>query len=678
MSLLDRLPRIVGPGFDAGASARLREELARLRNAQQLPHIGNWSWIVKSDAIGWSDTIFDILGRDRGLPPPSYGEHERLFARESWALLDATLRRILETGEPFELELELARRDGQARWIVARGQTLRDEDGRVGQVHGTIEDISQRKRAEIAWRESDERFRLIAENIGAVFWISDPGRSRVSYVSPSYERIFGRPCAALYENPDDLVEAVVAEDRERVRAARDLQGSGQSVEVEYRITRPDGQLRWLWARSIAVRDGSGNVACHIGMAHDVSERKRAEDEKARLEAQFQQAQKMEAVGLLAGGLAHDFNNVLGTIVGYNYFLLEGLESGHPLRSCALEIKRSSEVAASLTRQFMAVGRNRGAQPRVIDPNSVIMAMGKMLRRIVGENIKIALELHPSLWPVMMDSGQLEQVVLNLAVNARDAMPKGGKLVLATKNLSVSESRGSEASPPGRYVVVEVRDTGVGMDAPTQARLFEPFFTTKDPGRGTGLGLATVRAIVRQYKGAISVRSAPGKGSVFRIRLPRAEGGVQAMLPGVAGKGAKGGHETIMVVEDNDALKGIIKKALREKGYRVFSASSAEEALDLCGNIRERIDLLLTDLVLPDVDGVELAGRMKEARPGLRVAFMSGYPGGALSGLASLNRDSALIEKPFPPEVLLKTLRRLLDAAPEAPSGEAPASDSASA
>ncbi|MCX5796207.1 MAG: ATP-binding protein [Elusimicrobia bacterium] len=387
--------------------------------------------------------------------------------------------------------------------------------------------------------------------------------------------------------------------------------------------------------------------------------------REQAEAQLLQGQKLQAVGLLAAGLAHDFNNVLTTIVGYNYFVLEGLEPGSPLRSLSLEIRKAADLAASLSRHVLAVSRKQTVLPQVMEPDSVIMEMAKMFRRLLGENIKLDFHPHPSLWPVKMDCGQLEQVLMNLVVNARDAMPRGGRLVIATRNQTVRDGGGPEAGlalPPGHYVCLEVRDTGTGMDAHVRARLFEPLFTTKPAGRGTGLGLSTVKSIVRDCGGGISVESAPGQGSAFRIYLPRAEGGPEALLPGEARKTGGEGHETILVVEDNATLRSLIKRILKEKGYRVFSAATGKEARLLCRRLREHLDLLLCDLILPDCYGTEVAKKVCAARPGIKVAYMTGYPGGVMG--SDFNFDGAvLIEKPFSPETLLRCLRRLLDSKP---------------
>jgi signal transduction histidine kinase/ActR/RegA family two-component response regulator len=396
--------------------------------------------------------------------------------------------------------------------------------------------------------------------------------------------------------------------------------------------------------------------------------------REQAEAQLLQAQKFEVVGLLAGGLAHDFNNVLTTIVGYNYFLLEGLEPGSPLRSLSLEIRKAADLAASLTRHVLAVTRKQIVQPRVMEPNSVILEMAKMFRRLLDANVKLDIHAQPFLWPVKMDCGQLEQVLINLVVNARDAMPHGGRLTIATSNQTVREGGGPEAGlalAPGQYVCLEVRDTGQGMDESTRARLFEPFFTTKAAGCGTGLGLSTVKNIVRDYHGGIAVESAPGRGSAFRVYLPCAEGGAEALLPGEVRKTGVEGHEAILVVEDNAALRSLIKRMLREKGYRVFTAATGKEARLLCRQLREHLDLLLCDLILPDCHGTEVAKELRDARSGIKVAYMSGYPGGVLSSTLSF-AEGVFIEKPFSPETLLDCLRRLLDSKKaEAPVQAAP-------
>ncbi|HAM35288.1 MAG TPA: hypothetical protein DEB40_11515 [Elusimicrobia bacterium] len=510
--------------------------------------------------------------------------------------------------------------------------------------------ILARKNAE----EERSRLATAIEQTTETVVITDPD-GNIVYVNPAFSRVTGYAREeSLGRNPRMLKSG--KHGREFYETLWQTIGHGKVWNGRLTNKKKDGTCYEQHMTISPIKDGSGQIVNYVAVWRDVTA-------QVTMEEQLRRSQKMEAVGLLAGGIAHDFNNVLTTIVGYNYFLLEGLESGHPLRPYSQEIRRSAELAASLTRQFLAVGRTEVVQPRPIDPNSVILAMSKMLRRLVGENIKLYLQPAESVWPVMMDCGQLEQVILNLVVNARDAMPKGGRLTLTTKNITTLEEKNPDPHinlPDGQYMTLEIRDTGVGMSAETKARIFEPFFTTKDPGRGTGLGLATVRGIVKQYEGYISVDSEPDKGTVFRIYLPRVDGGVEALLPGDVNKSTKGGDESIMIVEDNDALRTLIKRALRQKGYRVFASSTAEEALSHFRKHNDRIDLLLTDLVLTDMDGAELAKQFMEMRPGLRVAYMSGYPSSAWS-IGALRADSILIEKPFSPDMLLSTLRKLLDA-----------------
>jgi signal transduction histidine kinase/CheY-like chemotaxis protein/ligand-binding sensor protein len=401
-----------------------------------------------------------------------------------------------------------------------------------------------------------------------------------------------------------------------------------------------------------------------GLAGDVSYgicALRTREARKQAEAHFQEAQKMEAVGLLAGGIAHDFNNILAILHGCNHLLLEGLRPGHPMRAYSQQIQDSLEVGGTLTHQLLGISGNRGAQKRFLEPNSVILQMLKMLRRLLPDNIRLEKKLHRAVWSVKMGSGQLEQILLNLAVNARDAMPKGGRLVLTTRNLSVKSGRGRNAkwpSVPGHYVLLEVRDTGSGMSPQVKARLFEPFFTTKGPGRGTGLGLSTIRTIVDESGGHITVESKPGKGTDFRIYLPSGRGGAKGVVSQGNAKKNPSGHGDILVAEDNEALLKIIKMTLQKKGYTVFSGHTAAEILAISGDLRKPPALLLTDVVLPDLDGPELAKHVKEKWPQIRTVYMSGYPGNALGPIGGYG-SCVMLEKPFSLDHLLKTLRDVL-------------------
>jgi nitrogen-specific signal transduction histidine kinase/CheY-like chemotaxis protein len=406
-----------------------------------------------------------------------------------------------------------------------------------------------------------------------------------------------------------------------------------------------------------VRDQRGEITHFIAIKVEVTERK-------RLEQQLRQAQKMEAVGRLAGGVAHDFNNLLTIISGYSELLLEHPGEVEPLRGYVNEIRNASGRAASLTRQLLAFSRQQVLAPRVLDLNAVVANVEKMLKRLIGEDIDLVTVLGESLWPVKADPGQLEQVLLNLAVNARDAMPKGGMLTIETANVEMDKSYAQRHFPlsPGPYVLLAFSDTGIGMDAETQARLFEPFFTTKEMGKGTGLGLATVYGIVKQSGGYIWVYSKVGKGTTFKIYLPRSDE-VAESEPRRNGVKAQSGTETLLLVEDEEAVRALVRSALKEKGYRVLEASGGEEALKLSEQYGGPIDLLVTDVVMPQMSGPELADRLANSHPQIKVLYISGYTDYAGLHHGALDLGAAFLQKPFSPEALARKVREVLGGPP---------------
>jgi nitrogen-specific signal transduction histidine kinase len=377
-----------------------------------------------------------------------------------------------------------------------------------------------------------------------------------------------------------------------------------------------------------------------------------------LEEQFRQAQKMEAVGQLAGGVAHDFNNLLTAILGSADLLLMDLPQEDPRREDLTAIRDAGERAATLTRQLLAFSRRQVLQPRVIGLNQVVAGIGKLLPRIIGEDIQLDLTLAPDLWSVSADPGQIEQVILNLAVNARDAMPDGGRLTIATTN-SVLDAVFAARNPmvqPGSYVRLSVTDTGQGMDEETLARVFEPFFTTKGPGKGTGLGLATVYGIVKQSGGYIFVRSRPAEGATFDVYLPAVPQSADDHAAGPPPARAGQGSETILLAEDDAAVRSLARRALEQYGYRVLEAVNGREAVDLMRSHRDEIDLLLTDIVMPEMGGRRSAEHILQTRPDLKVLYMSGYAG------PDQPDGRAMVQKPFTPESLARKVREVLDGA----------------
>ena len=437
------------------------------------------------------------------------------------------------------------------------------------------------------------------------------------------------------------------------------------LETEFRSA--DGSSIDVMASGSPLSAADGQLDGHIIVARDITERRRAEVERAELESQFRQAQKMEAVGRLAGGVAHDFNNLLTVIMGRSEFLRQQLPANDPLLRHVDVITQGAQRAAKLTGQLLAFSRRQVLQPKVLDLNGVIGGMAEMLRRLIGENIVLVTLPAPGLGRVMADPSQVEQILMNLAVNAHDAMPSGGRLTLETSNVVNDETyvRQHMGARPGAYVMLAVTDTGTGMSAETQARLFEPFFTTKGPGKGTGLGLATVYGIVKQSGGNIWVYSEPGHGTCFKVYLPRVDEATDAAeSPDAAGASPRG-HETILLVEDEPDLRELALEILAMHGYVVLEAAEAGEALRLGEGHTGRIDLLLTDVIMPGMSGRELAVQLTARRPGLRVLYMSGYTADAMAKHGVLEPEIMFLQKPYSPAALAHKVREVLDL----PTGE---------
>jgi two-component system cell cycle sensor histidine kinase/response regulator CckA len=515
------------------------------------------------------------------------------------------------------------------------------------------QDLEARLKIEATLRDAESRFRQLAENIDDVFWLSSVDKSRFFYVSPAYEVIFGRTCESLYARSATWAESVHPGDRERIARSMPRQALGGWDEV-YRVVRPDGQVRWIRGRAFPVRDEAGEVYRIAGVSRDITEHR-------RLEEQFHQAQKMEAVGRLAGGVAHDFNNLLSVILGYAALITEDLPQGSALAADVTELRRAGERAAALTSQLLAFSRLQVLQPEAVDLGSVVSGMDKMLGRLIGEDIDLVMNATPGAM-VYADPHQVEQVVMNLAVNARDAMPNGGTLTIDVQGASVGEEEGSDPGglSAGAYVRLTVTDTGMGMDGPTRERIFEPFFTTKETGKGTGLGLATVYGIVKQSKGHIGVVSEPGLGTSFQVHLPRTDRvGQPVASPEAADR--LDGNETILLVEDDEQVRVMTRTFLKKRGYVVLDAQNGGEAFLVCEKYGGRIDLLLTDVVMPRMSGKELADRLAPMRPAMKVLFVSGYAGDTIVHHGVLDPGVVFLQKPVPPEVLLRKVREILDA-----------------
>jgi PAS domain S-box-containing protein len=507
-----------------------------------------------------------------------------------------------------------------------------------------------RVRRQIAARE--ELFELISENAADMIAVVNADGTR-AYNSPSYERLLGY-------SPEELrgtvaFEEIHPDDRAKViEAAEEAKRSGHGRRVEYRMRHKEG--RWVLLESTAsvVRDGKGQVQKLVIVNRDITERK-------QLEQQLQMAQKVEAIGRLSGGIAHDFNNILGVIIGYTEALQKRMQPENAFRDAIDEIQRAAKRATSLTQQLLAFSRNQVLEPKILDLNAVVRDTEKMLGSLMGEHIELSFALSDSLGMVKADRTQLEQVILNLNLNARDAMPEGGKLTIETSNADMDE--GNPARPaymlPGSYVLLKVTDTGCGMTREVQAHIFEPFFTTKETGKGTGLGLATVYGVVKQTGGYILVDSEPGKGAAFRIYLPLIEAPAEIAKESRApAKRARKSGATILLVEDEASLRKLTRDVLEEMGYAVHEAANATEALAIAKKSRA-IDLLLTDVVMPGMSGRALADALAISHPDVRVLFMSGYTHGEIAKRGVLEAGRAILHKPFTREELIRRVEEAL-------------------
>ena len=540
---------------------------------------------------------------------------------------------------------------------------------RDGQVLGavvTFLDITERKQWEEQFRRAQQRLRDVVASSAAVLFTSWTGKDQVrsiTWISDNLLDFLGYPPEAAIGSAWWLAN-IHPDEVETVRAQMelDLQTRGHSTQ-EYRFRHADGSYRWTRSEMRLIRDAKEQPSDVVGAWSDITELKRAEEEQAKLREQLQQAQKLESVGRLAGGVAHDFNNLLTVINGYSDMLLGQLTAEDPMRESVAEVRTAGERAAALVGQLLLLSRKQVTQPREVNLNEIITEVERMLGRVIGEEIRLESDLSPALGYVLADPGQLHQVLMNLAINARDAMPSGGTLLIETRNINLEASytdRHAELKP-GPYVQLKVNDTGIGMSKAVMSHLFEPFFTTKKEGEGTGLGLATVYGIVKSSGGSIWVYSEPGEGSTFTIYFPRADAGPRIEPEPAPEPGALRGTETILVVEDQEQLRKMACLVLRSYGYRVLEAANPGEALLHSERHAGPIHLMLTDVVMPGMRGPELASRLQPLRPTMEVIFMSGYSERAFSEL-----PGSYVSKPFSPEALASKVRAVLG--PPRPGG----------
>lgn len=599
--------------------------------------------------------LADLVGVDQ--PSQLIGRPVRDFiAPEDQAVIGDYARARMEgRPTPSRCELRLVRHDTSVRWVDCSLSIIPRDRDRTVMV--ALFDVTDRNAAEPHVTASEERFRLLADNIKEAFIIVELPSGRALYLSRVWEDIWGRPVDDAYRNSQLWFDAIDVDDRASVQQHYDALRRGHESTTQFRVHRPDGSMRWVRARLFPVRRDGNEVHRLVGLVEDITAIRQTEE-------QLRQSQKMEAVGRLAGGIAHDFNNLLIAIGGYAEIVAEELGSSHRLRKDIDEILSAARSAASLTRQLLAFSRRQILQPQILDLNHVLRRVEKLLCRVIGEDISLVMNLAPVLDRVIADPGQIEQVIMNLAVNARDAMAMGGRLIIETANIELDEAYVAQhrGAAIGKHVMIAVSDTGIGMDEATQKRLFEPFFTTKPSGRGTGLGLATVYGIVRQSQGSIWVYSESGKGSTLKIFLPVAASATENVSPVLAADSpTANGTETLLVVEDQHEVRALIATALRRRGFTILQAATSDEALEIGRRHDGPLHLILTDVVLSGVGGREVARRLVRIHSGARVLYMSGYTDDAIVHHGVLEPGVAFIQKPFNGDALARMVRAVLDA-----------------
>jgi two-component system cell cycle sensor histidine kinase/response regulator CckA len=627
---------------------RLSEE--RLKQAQHLAGMGIFDVELHSGKVTWSPRMFEIFGLPSDAPQPGYEDQARFtYPEDLWLVEEQSVLR--RAGKPIHLDHRIIRPSGEVRWVEVSGEAIFDNAGRYVRYLGVCRDITERKQAEATLRE----YERVVEGLDEMILVVDreyryviANRAFLNYRQMEKGQVIGH-----------LVDEVVDKEvfRVLVREKMDECFRGNIVHYEMKYKFPNLGERDLLASYFPIQGPAGidRIACIL---QDVTGTR-------RLEAQFLQAQKMEAVGRLAGGVAHDFNNILGVIMGYSDISLDLIEPEHPVNKYLSEINKASQRAALLTRQLLAFSRQQVVFPKVLDLNGVVRNVTSMLLRMVGEDIAIEFRPMTPIGSIRADPGQIEQILMNLIVNARDAMPTGGKIIIETGLAELDEHYVSQhpGSHAGRQVLFSVSDTGCGMDESIQSKIFEPFFTTKPVGKGTGLGLSTVYGIVKQSEGYICVESEPGEGTTFKMFFPKlSERADQLVFPCDEAEPPRG-SATILVVEDDKALRELAIRLLRDGGYRVMEARNAEDALTVMEGSKLEIDLLFTDVVMPGQTGVELLAQAKLVHPNLRAVFMSGYPGDLVALRGGLIPEAAFLEKPFTRRSLLRKVYSVLQNEP---------------
>nr|WP_321399109.1 transporter substrate-binding domain-containing protein [uncultured Desulfobacter sp.] len=644
---------------------RLKKEVAYRKNiekdlkrSQRIACIGNWRLNIKTNQVVWSEALYRMHDRDKKLAPPPFTEHHKLFLPDSWDRLSNAVANAIASGTTYEIELEIFKKDGTTGWMWEKGEAERDEKGNIISIWGTAQDITERKRSEKKLESTLNYIQTIVENVPiGISTIEKNGlmitanQALARIVGGTVEKIVG---LNMHEIESWKRSGLLAAAQEALR---------DDIEVTRDLHYTSSFNKQCWVSATFIPFMYENEKQLMLLLADTSRQKIAEEKQQKLKFQLIQAQKMESIGRLAGGVAHDFNNMLSIILGNVELVMEELHSENSFFENLEEIYKAAERSSNLTRQLLAFARKQIIDPKVINLNDVVSDMLKMLKRLIGEDIALTWQPSETLKPVKMDPSQVDQILANLCVNARDAIKSVGKVTIETDNVFFDQTycREHPEFKPGEYVMLAVSDDGIGMDKNTVSNIFEPFFTTKDIGEGSGLGLATIFGIVKQNNGFINVYSEPGDGTSFKIYFPQYHQSDSTAHDHPKEELDPTGTERILIVEDEISILKMTQVILQRLGYRVIIASSPIDAIKRIESSEfNDIDLLITDVVMPEMNGRELATKMKDRYPDLKCLFMSGYTANVIAHHGVLESGVHFINKPFSKHSLAKKVREVLD------------------
>lgn len=646
------------------AEEELASNYALLRIAGEKAKFGGWIVDLNKNTCTWSEEVADIHEVPRGYVP-SVQEGISFYAPEWQETITKVFRRCAEEGIPYDEEMEIITRKGKRLWVRTTGEAVHNEEGEIVKIQGSFQDITRRKRAEEEIQKRDARFRkLAAQAPGLIyqFMLKPDGSMSLPFTTKGVRNFFGCSPEDVRNDFSPIAKVIFPEDLNPLISSIKESARGLTPWLcEYRVQVPGEPIRWMEGHSMPEKMGDGSIIWH-GFTTDITARKQAEAEHDTLEAQLRQAQKMESVGRLAGGVAHDFNNMLAIILGYSELAEQNLNSEEHLRMSLKEIRSAAKKSVDITRQLLAFSRKQAISPEVLDLNSTLESMLKMLRRLIGEHIKLAWYPGKSIRPIKMDPSQIDQILVNLCLNARDAIDNMGEIIIETST-SILDETFCDNHPgfvPGEFVTLSVSDDGRGISKDAMEHLFEPFFTTKEMGYGSGLGLATVYGIVKQNNGFIDVHSVPCQGTTVQIYLPWIDAPIDSVHEDNEVGTENRASETVLLVEDEERILKLTKTMLERRGYAVAAFTGTDEAVRFAGEHADDIHVLITDVVMPKMNGLQLAQEIKKACPSIKILYVSGYTADVIAQQGVLDEDAHFLQKPFSQSDLNAKLRKIID------------------